>query len=553
MITGIGLRSLLRRRLGWLLAGLGLMLLSLAAGLMLLALSGWLITASALAGLGLMAALDIFTPGAGIRLAAITRTVSRYGERLVTHEATFRLLSDLRAKVFARLLDQDEMQLKGLRRGDTLSRLTGDVDTLDHLFLGVAAPSMAAVTLTLIALIMLAQLDPVLALAGTGLLLVINPLTSALIYRLGQPTSRAAAQALPDLRTRLADGLEGLQELRALDQTAQYAQTVNLASNRLIDLTRRLSGLDAIGQGLALLVGLLAVWLGLIAGLDLYAGDQISAPILGLVVIALIGLNEAWLPLPATWRRLAQCQLAAERVGTLIQRPSSLACEPSPLAWPIKPDIRFESISYRYQPHHPAVCQEFSLQIGAGEKLLITGPSGSGKSTLALLIMRQIDPDLGRVLIGGCDVRRLDPDDLRRRIGYLPQHSPMFSDTLAANLRLADADAEDCNLTEVLHQVGLGNWLDSLALGLETWIEEGGANVSGGQARRIAMARLMLTNPDIVILDEPAANLDGNSIRVVSAALDQWLERKTAVIISHSTDLQIRDSNRIDLQPSSHQ
>jgi len=133
----LGLGPLLGRRRWWLAGGVLLIFLSLAAGVMLLSLSGWFITASALAGLGLIAALDVFTPGAGIRLAAITRTVSRYLERLVTHEATFRLLADLRLRLFDHLLTLDEGQLRGLQRGDTLNRLTADVDTLEHLFLGV--------------------------------------------------------------------------------------------------------------------------------------------------------------------------------------------------------------------------------------------------------------------------------------------------------------------------------------------------------------------------------------------------------------------------------
>jgi ATP-binding cassette, subfamily C, bacterial CydC len=159
--AGLPLWRLLGRRRGWLAAGLALIMLSLLAGVVLLALSGWFITASALAGLGIIATLDIFSPGAGIRLAAVTRTVARYGERLVTHEATFRLLADLRLALFQRLLALDEAQLRGLQRGDTLNRLTADVDTLDHLFLGVIGPGVSAFLLTgLAALLAAVWVDP---------------------------------------------------------------------------------------------------------------------------------------------------------------------------------------------------------------------------------------------------------------------------------------------------------------------------------------------------------------------------------------------------------
>ncbi len=531
------LRSLLLRRPGWQLAGLGLMMLSLIAGVGLLALSGWFITASALAGLGLIAALDIFTPGAGIRLAAITRTLSRYGERLVTHEATFRLLEDLRAEVLARLLKHDEMFLKSLRRGDTLSRLTADVDILDHLYLGVTGPTLAAMALSLLAVILLGLIDPWLALLTAGLLLIVNPLTVGTTRRLGRTPSQALTQALPDLRSLSAAGLEGLNELRALDRTASYSDRVHEQSTRVVGLTRRLGSLDALGQALVLLTGLIALWLALVLGLMIFAENQISAPVLGLVVLAVLGLNEAWLPLPMAWRKLSQCQSAVERINTLSKDPAALPQPERPEPWPEQVSIRIDAVTFRYQPHQSAVLEDFELEIKAGQTMVVTGPSGCGKSSLALLIMRQVDPQQGRVLIGESDVGHLDPDDLRQRIGYLPHNPVLFRDTLAANLRLADPEADEHRLTKVLERVGLGDFLANLPEGLDTWLEESGANVSGGQRRRIALARLMLTDPDIVILDEPFESLDDDSTRMVANALDEWLANRTALIISHATEV----------------
>jgi ATP-binding cassette, subfamily C, bacterial CydC len=530
------LRSLLMRRPGWQLAGLGLMILSLIAGIGLLALSGWFITASALAGLGLIAALDIFTPGAGIRLAALTRTLSRYGERLVTHEATFRLLEDLRAEVLARLLSHDEMFLKGLRRGDTLSRLTADVDILDHLYLGVTGPTVAAVAISLIAVVLLGLIDPWLALLTAGLLLLVNPLTVGTTRRLGREPSRALAHALPDLRSLSAAGLEGLNELRALDRSGHFAERLDLQSSKVVDLTRRLGTLDALGQALVLLTGLVAVWLALTLGLLIFTQDQISAPVLGLIVLAVLGLNEAWLPLPMAWRKLGQCQSAVERINGLSEDPAALPRPEHPEPWPQQTSIRIDAVTFRYQPHQSPVLEGFELEIKAGQTVVLTGRSGCGKSSLALLILRQVDPERGRVLIGESDVRTLDPDDLRLNIGYLPQNPVLFRDTLAANLRLADAEANEHRLSEVLEQVGLGNFLADLPEGLDTWLDESGANVSGGQRRRIALARLMLTNPDIVILDEPFESLDGDSARTLATTLDDWLANRTTLIISHSTE-----------------
>lgn len=531
------LRDLFVRRLGWLLGGLALMLLSLTAGLALLAVSGWFITASALAGLGLIAALDIFTPGAGIRLAAVTRTVSRYGERLVTHEATLRLLSDLRGRVLGALLTHDELQLKQLRRGDTLSRLTRDVDTLDHLFLGVAAPSAAALVLTLVALALLTLIDAPLALLTAGLLIVANPLTALATWAVGRKASADAAQALPQLRALTTEGLEGLDELRALDRARNYGERLDRVSNRLVRAQEKAATVDAVGQALTTLSGYSVVWLGLLFGLGLHAAGTISAPVLGLLVLALIGLNEAWLPLPAAWRKLAECVAAARRVRELTEPRSNLATAQDPRPWPDSSAIELEQVSFAWRPDHPPVFERLDLTIADRETVAVVGPSGIGKSTLALLIMRQIDPRSGRVRIGGEDLRHLEGDERRRRIAYLEQRPVLFRDTLAANLRLARPDADDQTLVEVLKTVGLKDFLASLPGGLNTWIDEAGANVSGGQLRRIALARLLLTDPDIVILDEPTASLDAVTAAGVMEMLSAWLAERTALVITHDESI----------------
>jgi ATP-binding cassette subfamily C protein CydC len=541
------LRDLFARRLGWMLGGLALMLLSLTAGLALLALSGWFITASALAGLGLIAALDIFTPGAGIRLAAVTRTVSRYGERLVTHEATLRLLSDLRGRVLGALLTQDELQLKQLRRGDTLSRLTRDVDTLDHLFLGVAAPSGAALLLTLLALTLLTLIDPPLALLTAGLLVVVNPLVALATWASGRKASAVSAQTLPRLRALTTEGIEGLDELRALDRTRHYGARLDRVSNRLVTTQEKAATVDAIGQALVGLTGNMAVWLGLLLGLGLHAAGAISAPVLGLLVLALIGLNEAWLPLPAAWRRLAECVAAARRVRDLTHARSKLPVEPNPRPWPDSSAIELSQIEFSWRPDYPKVFDRLDLRVDNRETVAVVGPSGVGKSTLALLIRRQIDPQSGRACIGGEDLRRLDGDELRRRIAYLEQRPVLFSDTLAANLRLARPDADDQALAEALEHVRLRDFVASLPNGLNTWIDEAGANVSGGQLRRIALARLLLTDPDIVILDEPTASLDAATAAAIMDRMTAWMAERTALVITHDESIVPEDCRVIRL------
>ena len=533
----LGLGPLLGRRRWWLAGGVLLIFLSLAAGVTLLSLSGWFITASALAGLGLIAALDVFTPGAGIRLAAITRTVSRYLERLVTHEATFRLLADLRLRLFDHLLTLDEGQLRGLQRGDTLNRLTADVDTLDHLFLGVIGPGVSAFVLTLLAGVLTGWLvDPWLAAAALGLVLAVNPLVAELTRRRGHGASRALVTAMPGLRRHASDNLEALQDVVAFDLGERERGELEQRSARVIGLQERLQKLDAIAQALVTLTGLVGVWLALVLGIGLLRAGLITGPVLGLLALGVLALGEAWQGLPAAWRRLEQCRGAAQRLGETMERAPLLPAADPGLP-PAGQRLELRQVSFRYREDLPPVLQDFDLEIAPGERVALVGPSGAGKSTLAMLMMRQLDPDAGTVCLEGVDLRRLDQDLLRRHIGLLAQRPVLFRDTLAANLRLAAPAASDAMLFQALETAGLADFAAGLEHGPETWIDEAASNISGGEARRIALARLVLTDCPIVILDEPTTGLDATTAGGISATLDTWLQGRTAIMITHDPAL----------------
>lgn len=536
MIRQLGMTGLLRRHSGRLLAGLGLMLLTLLAAIALLGLSGWFITASAMAGLGLIILFDIFTPGAGIRLAALTRTVARYGERLVTHDLTFRLLADLRLKSFRQLLRKPSRTLAGLRRGDALQRLTRDIDSLDQLFIGIIGPSLAALLLSLLALMLLALLDWQFALASVGLLLGMAILISLLAYQASRRPSRQAQALMPKLRSLASEGLDARVELSALDRVGAHAERIRAQSIQLGRVQQGLGMIDAFGQGAIILVQLLALWTGLAFGLALLGQGLINGPLLGLLVLALLGLGEAFQALPMAWRRLGQCQAAAERLEPL------LGSEPAPgeargAAWPGHGDIRFHGIDFRYAPHSPPLLVDFNLHIRPGEQLVLHGPSGIGKTTLARLLVEECAPQSGQILIGDQPLASLNEHDKCTRIGYLPQQSVLFADSIAANLRLAAPEASDEKLLAVLDQVALAELAAELPAGLDSWIEEQGRNLSGGQQRRLCLARLLLSDPEIVVLDEPTSGLDRATARTLMQRIQPWLAARTVLIISHDPEL----------------
>lgn len=525
-----------RRQWRWLALGVGLMLASTVAGLALLGLSGWLITASALTGLGAMAALDIFTPGGGIRLAAITRTLARYGERLTTHRATLGLLAVLRINLLGRLLRLDELQLRRLQRGDTLNRLTRDVEALDHLFAGVAGPLIAAAVTTLgvaIVLLVLASVQAALVVLALGLA---GASITAVMGRAGRTPGRSLAQGEPELRRFCSESLEGLKSLVAERRVDDHGRQLETLSSARVEQQRRLDHLDAAGRMLINAAGLIAAWAMLLVVLLDASRGQISAPVAVMAVIVLLGMNEVWQVLPSAWRQLSQTRLAARRVSELADSKPLLkhgGTAPAPAA---PAEIRMSGVRFAWPGSPLPVLDGLDLEIAAGERLLVSGPSGSGKTTLALLLMRQIDPDEGFVCLDGLDLREIEPDSLRRHIGYLPQQPVIFADTLAANLRVAAPNADQAQMARALRGAGLGAWLESLDEGLKTWLDEGGASLSGGEQRRVGLARLMLIDPPAVILDEPTTGLDQATAEGLSASLESWLAGRTTVMISHEPD-----------------
>jgi len=519
-----------------LLFGLVLLTLTLTAGLALLILSGWFITASAMAGLGLIGMINIFTPGAAIRMAALTRTVARYAERLATHAATLGLLTSLRMTVFSRLIRQPSLFLERLQRGDALNRLTADIDTLDHVYLGVFQPAAGALLLTLLTIALVALASPLIAFGVLLPLLLINVLIVAVCHHAGRAASRAQALAYPALRQGVMDGLEARLELRALGQVEALADQLDAQSRELLDRGQHLAMRDALGGALILLVNLSALVLCLWVGLGQLEETRSAGPLLAALILGLFAVSEAWLSLPAAWRRLNQSRVAAERVGSLCPDQASPDPERDELTWPDRPDLSLHNVRFSWAEHQPMLFDGFDLDLARGQRLAVIGPSGCGKTTLLRLVMGQVRPQRGEVRIGGIEVHRLAESIRHEKIAYLPQSPVLFRDTVAGNLRLAREQASDGELIDALAQAGLSDWLARLPQGLNTWLDEAAGNLSGGERRRLAIARMFLGGGEIVLLDEPTASLDDQKLETLNQSLDRWLTGRTAVIVTHRAD-----------------
>ncbi|WP_016854737.1 thiol reductant ABC exporter subunit CydC [Halomonas smyrnensis] len=528
---------LLGRRRGRLLAGGALMALALASAIGLLALSGWFITATGLAGIALAAGgamtLDVYVPGSGIRGFAVTRTVARYVERLYNHDTVLRLLADLRGRMFAVLAGLDAQTLSRRRASDWLNRLTADIDTLDSLFLRLLAPAAVALLAILALAGFLAIWSPAAGLAVAGLLGAAWGWLTLGQARLGLAASRQRVDELERLRGRLIEQLQGLAELETYGTLAGQRRRLEAIEDRLYADQRRLGRFSALGTavaGLAVGLGWLsALWLAALA----WQAGALSGPLMVMMPLAVMAMSEALTALPMAFTQFGATLAAAERLNALEDARRDDADRGAASLRPGALALALEEVALRYPGALTPVFDGFSLALAPGERLAVHGVSGSGKSSLAALVTGQRVPDAGRVRLNEAPVGEIAADVLAERVACLTQHSELFDDSLAANLLLAAPEADDARLWAVLEAVELADWAESLPRGLDTRVGEGGRRLSGGQARRVALARLLLRDPGLVILDEPFAGLDPALAARIAERLDGWLAGRSVLYLVH--------------------
>ncbi|MBX5465441.1 MAG: thiol reductant ABC exporter subunit CydC [Clostridia bacterium] len=537
------MRRAWRRWLAWLAPlrarmGLGLLLglLTVGSSLGLLALSGYLIAAAALRPSTI---LLLWVPIVGVRFFGIARGAFRYLERLVTHDATFRLLARLRVAFYRAVEPLSPAGLAGRRQGDLLSRLVRDVETLENLFLrGLYPPGVALLTL-LLGWAVLAPRGLALAAAFTLAYL----LAGAGLPLLAQRAAGRAAAALPAARGRLAnlavDTVRGMAELLAFSQEASWSRRLDAAGDRLLALQRRVRRAEAATGALLGLFQNLALLAVLLLAVPLVRQGRLPAPEAVAAALAALAAFEAVAPLPAALAGLGESVEATERLEELERVPP-----PVPPASPsaaggrrpqARPPVRLEvrGLRYTYPGTVRPALDGIDLVLEPGARLALVGASGSGKSTLLDLLVRFREPEAGSILLDGREIRTLDPGELRTFYSVLAQESHLFHASLAENLRLGDPAAGEAEMRAALRLAGLGDWLDRLPDGLATPVGEAGLRLSGGERRRLALARALLRPAPILLLDEPTAGLDALTERRLLKGLLAALEGQSLLLVSH--------------------
>lgn len=518
---------------GWLVAGWLLGCATLIGSLGLLGLSGGFLAATAIAGLtpAAIASFNFFLPGAGVRFFALLRTASRWGERVVTHEGTFRLIADLRGRLFRRLAPLSPRQLGRHHGGDLLNRLVRDVDALDNLYPRLLLPACTALTVLGGLAMVVAMLAP--AVLGPALVLLLAvPLLPVLGWHLGARLAPALVAQRAELRRALLDSSEGLADL-LLHRPAWTLQRAGVlaASERWLGLqlrfARRVAWLRA---GVSLWAGLCA-WAALGVAAGAAGGSGLDGAWLAGVVVVLLGGNEVLQALPAACVELPGTAAATARVQALAgQQPVPVFVQQG--AQPADASLCLRGVAFSWDGNTP-VFDGLDLAIDAGEHVALLGPSGGGKSTLVQLLTRLEDPDRGAIALGGVAYPELDERTLRRHVACASQFGWAQRATLADNLRLADPAAADARLHEALEVVGLADCVAQWPDGLGTWVEEGGASLSGGQRRRLGVARALLRAAPVTILDEPSEGLDEAAEIELVARLRRHLAGRSLLWITH--------------------
>ena len=518
----------------WLAFGLLLGILTLIGNLGLLGLSGAFLTGAAIAGLTptTAALFNFFLPGAGVRFFAMQRTLCRWVERVVTHEGTFRLLAGLRVWLYRHLALLSPRQIAGHHGGETLNRMVRDVDALDNLYPRLIMPAISAILVFGCVSIAFAFVVPVLLWIPVVLILIALPVLPLVGWLAGKSLLPDQVHGRAILRTHLLDCVEGMDDFSLHANAWAGQRRLTLARARhWLELQGR-SGRRAavLRAATAIAVGACA-WgaLGLLA--ELPSASRPEGPWLAALVFLLLACSEALLPLVGAALDLPGTAAAAQRIDAIASQPPVPRFVPR---GPTPADGRVEIHDLRFAwDRHTPVFDGFDLSIRSGEHVLLQGASGGGKSTLTQLLTRFEDPHGGSIHIGGIPLADLDEHTLRRQIACVGQHTWAKTATLADNLRLADPAASAEKMREVLSLVGLDPNVQGWAQGLETWIEEGGVSLSGGQRRRLAIARALLREAPITILDEPSEGLDPDSETTLIDRITTRLHGKTLIWISH--------------------
>ncbi len=529
MSTSLRLIRLLKPFAGWVALSVLLGVATVASGAGLLGTSAYLIARAALHPPISTLQLAIV----GVRFFGISRSGFRYLERLASHSANFRLLSRLRVIAYQALEPLAPARLQTFQSGDLLSRATADIDVLENFYVRVVAPPLVALIVTLgmglFAGAYAARLGWVVALglAAGGML----PPWAA--HLLGRRPGRELVEQDARLRSALLESVQGMSDLTAFGQAHRRIEQLEMLGVARGRAQMRLAWAGGASSGLALLLSNGTVWALLLVAIPLVRLRAIDGVALAVLALSLAASFEAVAPLGPAAQQLGRSLQAARRLFALVDAEGEVAEPLHPLPVPAGVALSIRGLRFQYAADLPPALDGLDLDLPPGKKIALVGPSGAGKSTLVNLLLRFWEFHQGEICLGGRDLRAYAPEEVRRKIGLVSQSTYLFSASIRQNLRMAASEASETDLVEALQRAGLGEWLADLPQGMDTWVGERGLSLSAGERQRLAVARFLLRDAPLLLLDEPTVNLDALTEQRLIHTLQAAMRGRSALWITH--------------------
>lgn len=496
----------------------------------LLATSGFLLSRAALHP----PVLELMVAIVAVRAFGLGRGVLRYLERLATHDAALRLLGEVRVRFYERLEPLAPGGLETHHRADLLARVVGDVETLQALMVRGVVPPLVALAVSVPAVAVAWWLAPAAGLALAAGLLVAGAALPALAVAAARREGARQAHTRGEQVTGVVEVVQGAPELLAAGRLEEHLEGLRATDRKLAGLARRDAWVTAAVTGAGVLVAGATMWLTLASGVRAVAAGALDGVLLATAVLLVMAAFETVAPLAVTATQTGVVRAAANRLFDVTDAVPPVSDPPAPRDLPVgAAAVTLEAVSLRYDADGPLVLDGVDLALGPGRRVALVGPSGAGKSTLAEVLLRFREPHAGRYTVGGVDVRELRQDDVRGVVGLAGQDAHLFDATVAENVRLARPGASDAEVTAVLARVQLSDWVATLPDGLRTRVGERGAWVSGGQRQRIALARVLLADNPVVVLDEPMANLDAATADALLADVLAATAGRALLLVTH--------------------